>query len=228
MFTGNIHEVGTVVVVDQARIAVRAPKAAAGVPGSLCLNGVGLTVLKAAHETDVLQAWLSADTRRRSTLDQLRPGTRVNVETPLALGDPLAGHLVQGNVDGVGRIVRIDDEPSARRMWIKPPERLLPLVVTKGQIAVDGVSLTVAEVSRDRFAVALISLTTQATTFSERSVGDRVNLKSDLVVRLIRRQLPDPARALAEVITALPWAGRLSGSRACSRRSRNSPPAEPS
>ncbi|MFI7232285.1 riboflavin synthase [Nonomuraea angiospora] len=213
MFTGNIQEIGMVVAVDETRIAVSAPRSAAGAPGSICLNGVGLTVLRTAHETHLLEAGLSAETRRRSTLDQIGAGTRVNVETPLTLGDPLAGHLVQGNVDAVGKIVRIDDEGVARRLWIKPPERFLPLVVAKGQIAVDGVSLTVAEVSRDRFSVALIPLTLQATTLSELSVGDRVNLEPDLVVRLARRRLPDLARSVTEVVAALPWAGRLSGAR---------------
>ncbi|MFI7134134.1 riboflavin synthase [Nonomuraea sp. NPDC050153] len=213
MFTGNIQEIGTVVAVDESRIAVGAPRAAAGAPGSISLNGVGLTVLRTARETHVLEAGLSAETRRRSTLDQIRPGTRVNVETPLALGDPLAGHLVQGNVDAVGKVVRIDDEGAARRLWIKPPERFLPLIVAKGQIAVDGVSLTVAEVSRDRFAVALIPLTLQATTLSELSVGDRVNLEPDLVIRLVRRRLPDLAQAVTDVVAALPWAGRRSGGR---------------
>ncbi|MEV4575562.1 riboflavin synthase [Nonomuraea jabiensis] len=213
MFTGNIQEIGTVVAVDEARIAVSAPRAAAGAPGSICLNGVGLTVLQTAYETQLLEAGLSAETRRRSTLDQIRPGTRVNVETPLALGDPLAGHLVQGNVDAVGKIVRIDDEGVARRLWIKPPERFLPLVVAKGQIAIDGVSLTVAEVSRDRFSVALIPLTLRATKLSELSVGDRVNLEPDLVVRLVRRRVPDLARSVTEAVATLPWAGRLSRGR---------------
>ncbi|MFG6196951.1 riboflavin synthase [Nonomuraea sp. JJY05] len=213
MFTGNIQEIGTVAAVDGARIAISAPRAAAGAPSSICLNGVGLTVLRTAHETQLLEAGLSAETRRRSTLDQMRPGTRVNVEAPLTLGDPLAGHLVQGNVDAVGKIVRIDDEGVARRLWIKPPERFLSLIVAKGQIAVDGVSLTVAEVARDRFSVALIPLTLQATTLSELSVGDRVNLEPDLVVRLVRRRLPDLARSVTEVVAALPWAGRLSGGR---------------
>ncbi|MBT2225317.1 riboflavin synthase [Nonomuraea sp. NEAU-A123] len=213
MFTGNVQEIGTVVAVDEARIAVSAPKAAAGAPGSICLNGVGLTVLQTAYETQVLEARLSAETRRRSTFDQIRPGTRVNVETPLALGDPLAGHLVQGNVDAVGKIVRIDDEGAARHLWIKPPERFLSLVVAKGQIAVDGVSLSVAEVSRDRFSVTLIPLTLQASTLSGLSVGDRVNLEPDLIIRLVRRRSPDLAQAVTEVVAALPWAGRLSGGR---------------
>ncbi|TMR10952.1 hypothetical protein ETD86_37500 [Nonomuraea turkmeniaca] len=94
MFTGHIQEVGTVVAVDQARIAVRAPKAAASALGWICLNGVGLMIVQTEHETDVLEARLTAETRRRSTLDQIQPGTRVNVEAPSALGDPLGGRYL--------------------------------------------------------------------------------------------------------------------------------------
>ncbi|MET8144603.1 riboflavin synthase [Sphaerisporangium sp. NPDC005288] len=211
MFTGHIQEVGTVVAVDQARIAVRAPKTAASASASICLNGVGLIVVQIEHETDVLEARLTAETRRRSTLDQIQPGTRVNVEAPLVLGDSLGGHLVQGAVNAVGKVVRVDDEGATRRLWIKPPERFLPLVVPKGQIAVDGVSLTVAEASRDRFSVALIPTTLQATALSELSAGDRVNLEPDLLTRLVRRWPSNPGQAVTEVIAALPWAGRVSG-----------------
>ncbi|GAA2213801.1 hypothetical protein GCM10009850_092640 [Nonomuraea monospora] len=99
MFTGHIQEAGTVVAVGQARIAVRASEIAASALGSICLNGVGLSVVRTEHEADVLEARLTAETRRRSTLDQIQPGTRVSVEGPLALGAPLGGHLVQGAVD---------------------------------------------------------------------------------------------------------------------------------
>ncbi|GIH80130.1 riboflavin synthase [Planobispora longispora] len=211
MFTGHIDELGTVAAVDQARIAIRAPRAAAGAPGSVCVNGVGLTVVRLEQDAEVLEARLSAETRRRSTLDRIQPGTRVNVEAPLALGDPLTGHLVQGDVEAVGKVVRVDDEATMRRLWIKPPERFLPSIVAKGHIAVDGVSLTVAEVARDRFAVALVPLTLRATTLSRLSAGDRVNLESNLVTRLARRWPSDPERAVTEVVAALPWAGRLSG-----------------
>ncbi|WP_433176245.1 riboflavin synthase [Actinoallomurus sp. CA-150999] len=211
MFTGHIDEVGTVVAVDEARIVVRAPKVAAGTPGSISMNGVGLTVVPAGPETDLLEAALSAETRRRSTLDQVRPDTPVNVEAPLALGDPLRGHLVQGDVDAVGKVVRVDDEGPTRRLWIKPPERFLSLIVAKGQVAVDGVSLTIAEVARDRFSVVLIPLTLRATTLSDLSAGDRVNLEPDLVTRLTRCRPYDPVRAVSQVVAALPWAGRLTG-----------------
>ncbi|MCE6995269.1 riboflavin synthase [Saccharothrix sp. S26] len=213
MYTGHIHEVGTVLAVDRADIAVSAPRTATVAPGSICLNGVGLTVVHDERAPGVLAAVLSPETRRRSTLDSIAPGARVNVEPPLALGDRVGGHLVQGNVDAVGKVVRVDDETTARRLWIKPPERFLPLVVPKGQIAVDGVSLTVADVSRDRFSVALVPVTVENTTLGDLAAGDRVNLEPDLVTRLARRWPADPGRAVTEAVAALPWAGRRSGAR---------------
>ena len=213
MFTGHVDEVGTVMAADEARIAVRAPKSAATAVGSICVNGVGLMVIPAEQQTDVLEARLTAETRRRSTLGQIGTGTRVNVEMPLVLGDALGGHLVQGAVDAVGKVVRVDDEGTARRLWIKPPERFLPLIIAKGQIAMDGVSLTVAEVARDRFCVVLIPTTLQSTALAQLSVGDRVNLEPDLISRLVRRWPSDPGQSVRDVVTALPWAGRVSGGR---------------
>ncbi|MEW1859848.1 3,4-dihydroxy-2-butanone-4-phosphate synthase [Streptomyces sp. NPDC088194] len=213
MFTGHIHEVGTVVAEGPDFIMVRAPEAARSATCSICVNGVGLTVAPVAGQDGVLAAAVSADTRRRSTLGRIPPQTRVNVETPLRLGDPSGGHLVQGDVEAVGKVVRIDEDGPMRRMWIKPPERFHALVTAKVQVAVDGVSLTVAEVARDRFAVALVPLTLQATTLADLSVGDQVNLEPDLVTRLARRWPQDPHRAVSEVVAALPWAGRVTGAR---------------
>ncbi|MFC1401846.1 MULTISPECIES: 3,4-dihydroxy-2-butanone-4-phosphate synthase [Streptacidiphilus] len=135
------------------------------------------------------------------------------METPLRLGDFSSGHLVQGDVEAVGKVVRIDDEGIARRLWIKPPDRCQALMMPKSQIAVDGVSLTVAEVGRDRFAVVLVPLTLQQTTLADLAAGDRVNLEIDLMTRLARRWPCDPRRAVAEVVAALPWAGRVTGAR---------------
>lgn len=211
MFTGHIEEIGTVVACERERMAFHAPGAAAAGSGTVCVNGVGLTVAPVEGEDGVLQAGVSADTRRRSTFDRIAPGARVNIEAPLRIGDPCGGHLVQGDVEAVGKVVRIDAEGAMRRMWIKPPERFCPFVVAKAQIAVDGVSLTVAEVARDRFAVALVPLTLAATTLSALQVGDRVNLEPDLVTRLVRRWPSTAGRAVAEVVAALPWAGRVTG-----------------
>ncbi|NUP52948.1 MAG: 3,4-dihydroxy-2-butanone 4-phosphate synthase [Catenulispora sp.] len=213
MFTGHIQEVGTVAAVDRTWISVRAPKVAAGGPSAICLNGAGLMVDRSEHEAGVLHAELSAETVRRTALDRLLPGMLVNVEAPLALGDPVGGHLVQGAVEAVGKIVRIDDEGGARRLWIKPPERSLSVVAPKGQIAVDGVALTVAEVSRDRFSVVLIPMTLRDTALSELTVGDRVNLEPDMVARLVRRWPSAPGQAVGRAVAALPWAGRLAGAR---------------
>ncbi|MFA1550570.1 riboflavin synthase [Actinomadura chokoriensis] len=209
MFTGHIREIGEVVAVDQDSITVKAPGVGAE-PGSICVNGVGLTV---ASGGDALVARLSGETLRRSTLDRIRQGAPVNVEGPLVLGDPIRGHLVQGDVDAVGKVVRVDGEGAMRRVWIKPPERFLSLIVAKGQVAVDGVSLTVAEVARDRFAVALVPLTLETTTLAHLSSGDRVNLESDLVTRLARRWTDGAGRAVTGVVAALAWAGRVCGGR---------------
>src|SRR5690606_453721 len=119
---------------------------------------------------------ISTETARRSTLGELVPGTRVNVELPICPGDAIEGHLVQGHVDAVGKVVRVDEEPSGRRVWIRPPERFLEAVVAKGSVAVDGVSLTIAERSRDRFSVALVPTTLSATTLGALAPGARVNL----------------------------------------------------
>ena len=213
MFTGHICEIGAVVAADHDHIAVSAPRAAAAAAacGTVCVNGVGLRAASSARADGVLEAAVSADTQRRSTLGQLRPGMRVNVETPLRLGDFSSGHLVQGDVEAVGRVVRIDDERVTRRLWIKPPDRLQALIVPKSQIAVDGVSLTVAEVGRDRFAVVLVPLTLRETTLADLVAADRVNLELDLMTRLARRWPCDPRRAVTGVVAALPWAGRVTG-----------------
>jgi 3,4-dihydroxy 2-butanone 4-phosphate synthase/3,4-dihydroxy 2-butanone 4-phosphate synthase/GTP cyclohydrolase II len=207
MFTGHISEIGTIMAVDRSRILIRAPAASARGSSSLCVNGVGLSFHPVESDPGTLKASLSAETLRRSTLDRIPTGARVNVEAALGLGDVVAGHLVQGNVDAVGKVVRIDDEGSARRLWIKPPDRFLAALVNKGQIAVDGVSLTLVEVAHDRFAVVLIPSTMRGTTLSALAVGDRVNLESDVLVRLAQHRPCGLGREVASLVAALPWAG---------------------
>ena len=216
MFTGRITEIGDVTDVDPdhtmaGRIVVRAPKTASGLaPGaSVAVSGACLTVTGVSDAS--FEATVSEETRRRSTLGEVGRGTRVNLELPLRLGDPLDGHLVQGHVDTVGKVARTDDDGNGRRLWVRPPERFLGELVSKGSIAMDGVSLTVAEVSRDRFSVALIPTTLAETTLADAGEGQRVNLESDLVGKLARRHGDSTAPALAAVINALPWAGHLSG-----------------
>ncbi|MFC4120632.1 riboflavin synthase [Nonomuraea zeae] len=208
MFTGHIDEIGVIEHADDRRVLIRAAKA--GRHPTICVNGVALAV-RPAGEDGVVAADLSPETRRRTTFDRIEPGTPVNVETPLAVGDALSGHLVQGDVDAVGKVVRVDDEHPARRVWIKIPDRYVRLVVPKGQIAVNGVSVTVAEVARDRFSVALIPLTLSSTTIGDLAVGDRVNLESDLVTRITRRSPAGAGAVVRDLVAALPWAGHVSG-----------------
>ena len=164
MFTGRIEEIGEIASVLDDRIVVRAPKSAGRVRPGGSLNVAGVRVT-AEHVADgVVTATVSAETRRRTTFDCCGPGLRVNVEPALAVGDPLDGHLVQGHVDAVGKVAGVDIQGAARRLWIRPSARVMPRVTAKGPIAVDGVSLAVAEVARDRFSVVLIPATLGQTT----------------------------------------------------------------
>ncbi|HEY8526590.1 MAG TPA: riboflavin synthase [Acidimicrobiales bacterium] len=211
MFTGRVVEVGTVVEAG-ARLAVAAPKVAAGLePGaSVCVAGVCFSVV--ALDGDRVVVDVSAETARRSRATELAVGDRVNLEPPLRLGDRLDGHLVQGHVDAVGKVTKVEAEGAGgRRVWIRPPTRFLNEIRAKGSVAVDGVSLTVAEVVRDRFSVALIPLTLAETTLGQLDVGDRVNLESDLVVRAAG-EVHGAARLVVErTLASLPWAGELRG-----------------
>ena len=212
MFTGFIVEIGEIVSVDAEKVEIRAPKAASGLRpgGSVCGSGVCLSAERI--EGDRFQCSITSETARRSALGELHPGDRINVELPLRAGDALDGHLVQGHVDAVSKIVRIDEEPSGRRLWIRPPERVLRELVPKGSIAVDGVSLTIAEVVRDRFSVALIPSTLRNTTLVDMAVGQRVNLETDLIGKLAMRHGDTTSRALTRSISNLPWAGVVTGS----------------
>jgi 3,4-dihydroxy 2-butanone 4-phosphate synthase len=211
VFTGRVGEIGLIEAATDGSVVVRAPRTAAGLEpgGSLCVSGVRITVERVAGQ--LVAARVSEETRRRSALADFPAGRRVNVETPLAVGDRLDGHLVQGHADAVGKVIRVDDEGVGWRIWIKPPERFARLLAAKGGIAVDGVSLTVAEVARDRFCVVVVPATREATTLGSLAAGDRVNLESDLVARLTSRWPGDTPARLARAIGGLPWAGPVSG-----------------
>jgi 3,4-dihydroxy 2-butanone 4-phosphate synthase/3,4-dihydroxy 2-butanone 4-phosphate synthase/GTP cyclohydrolase II len=211
MFRGFIGEIGELTDASPGGVTVAAPKACAAlVPGgSVAVAGTCLSA--EVVEAGSFRASLSEETRRRTTLGGLPAGTRVNVELPLRAGDAIEGHLVQGHVDAVGKVVRVEQHPGGPRVWIRPPERLLEALVAKGSVAVDGVSLTVADVVRDRFSVALVPATLERTTLGELREGDRVNLESDLVERLARRFEGRAHEALRRVVAAMPWSGMQSG-----------------
>ncbi len=211
MYRGFINEIGSIETVDARGLVVRAAKTAEQLApgGSVGIAGVCLSVEEI--DGDAFRVALSAETRRRTRLAELLPGERVNAELPLRAGDKLEGHLVQGHVDALGKVLRVDPETAGRRIWLRPPERFLEALVPKGSVAVDGVSLTVAEVLRDRFSVALIPETIERTTLAELEPGQRVNLESDLVDKLARRYEGRTHDALRRVIAAMPWRGPVHG-----------------
>jgi 3,4-dihydroxy 2-butanone 4-phosphate synthase len=213
MYTGRISEIGTVVETG-SRLVIEAPKTAAGlsVGGSVNVNGTCLSAVQVDGEAGRFGVEISAETATRSALGDLELGTWVNLELPLRVGDVLDGHLVQGHADAIGKVTKVDTEHGGSlRVWIRPPKRFLEEIVAKGSIAVDGVSLTVAEIVSDRFCVALIPITLTETTLAELHPQQRVNLESDLFVKSARDLRQSARLVAARSLAALPWAGELTG-----------------
>ena len=180
MFTGIVRELGHVVAFDGARLLVEAPQTSAELGDSVAIDGVCLTVV--SHDGAQLAFDVVAETLGRTTLGTLAAGDRVNVEPALRAGEPLGGHMVQGHVDGVGR-VRSISEP----VWIDASPEVLRYCVEKGSIAVDGVSLTVAALDDAGFAVALVPHTLAATTLGAAKPGLAVNLEVDILAKYVER-----------------------------------------
>jgi len=193
MFTGIIEVIGTVQEFsrqgDGARVHIGAGPLAEGLRlgESIAVEGACLTVT--ALRGNGFAADLSVETLKRTTLGRLRAGARVNLERPLRLGDRLGGHLVTGHVDGVGQLAERVPQGDGEFIRIRFPRELGSLLVMKGSIAVDGISLTVAELSRDAFGVAIIPHTLEHTTLRDKRVGDPVNLEADLLGKHVARLL---------------------------------------
>ncbi len=206
MFTGIVEAMGLVEAIRPqpggARLSVRAPEgwARPEIGSSIAVNGACLTLV--AWEGACFVADLSTETIERTTFRTLRPGDRVNLERPLTMGAPLGGHIVTGHIDGVGTVVSVHPDGEGAVMRLRAPTPVAPLLVYKGSIAVDGVSLTVADLGEEEFSVALIPYTLQHTTLGVRRPGDAVNLEADLlgkyVARLLTRLDRLPAHLLAE------------------------------
>ncbi|HET7648452.1 MAG TPA: riboflavin synthase [Gaiellaceae bacterium] len=193
MFTGIVRELGGVVSVaggeDGIRLEVEAPEtaAAAALGDSVALAGVCLTVV--AVEGSRLAFDAVPETLSRTSLGRLAAGGSVNVEPALRVGDALGGHMLQGHVDGVGAVRSVDREGEGRRVWLDAPEDVLRYCVEKGSVAVDGVSLTVAALDGDGFAVALIPHTLAVTTLGALAPGDTVNLEVDVLAKYVEKLL---------------------------------------
>ncbi len=192
MFTGIIESVGTVTEIvplgDDLALHVGCADidpATLILGESIATSGVCLTVRECTPTGFI--ADVSVETLRRTTLGSLATGERVNLERSLQVGDRLGGHFVFGHVDGVGRVVELQREGSGFRLAIEVPADLERLVAVKGSIAVDGVSLTVANLAARVFAVALIPHTAERTTAGSYRPGQSVNLEADMLARYVER-----------------------------------------
>ncbi|MBO0653546.1 MULTISPECIES: riboflavin synthase [Streptomyces] len=193
MFTGIVEELGEVVTVekldDASRFRLRGPLVTEGAKhgDSIAVNGVCLTVVDT--EDGEFTADVMAESLNRSSLGALVPGSRVNLERPMALGGRLGGHLVQGHVDGTGTILERMPAEHWEIVRIGLPEGLGRYVVEKGSITVDGISLTVVAAEADWFTVSLIPTTLALTTLGLKQAGDPVNLEVDVLAKYVERLL---------------------------------------
>ncbi len=208
MFTGIVEELGEVVRFvrqeEAQRLTVRGDRALEGssVGSSVAVNGVCLTVVE--QSDNLLTFDLGPETLRSTALPDLAPGSPVNLERPLRLGAPLGGHLVLGHVDGIGSVARVSPERGTVRMRIVVQDPgLLPYMIPKGSVAVDGVSLTVATLETDAFEVMVIPHTLSVTTLGRRVAGDRVNLEMDVIGKYLLRLLQLGEAGDASVLDAL-------------------------
>jgi riboflavin synthase len=193
MFTGLVQSLAKVTSLEQhgpgMRLEIEEPTIAAGstIGDSVAINGCCLTAI--AVEGGRLSFEAGEETLSRTNLGRLEQGHLVNLETSLRMGDELGGHLVTGHIDAVGEIDNREDDADWCKMWIRVPGDLTRQMASKGSVAVDGVSLTLVDVERSRFSVALIPHTLQVTTLGRRRPGDPVNLETDVLAKYVERQL---------------------------------------
>ena len=193
MFTGIVEEVGTLQALQKgahsAALTIRAEKILSDlhVGDSIAVNGVCLTAT--AFTPENFTADVMHETLDRTGLAALKPGSHVNLERAMAANGRFGGHIVAGHVDGVGRIAHIQRDDNAIWYTIKAGENVLRYVVEKGSITIDGISLTVARVDRDSFAISAIPHTVAVTVLRERRVGDSVNLETDIIGKYVEKLL---------------------------------------
>ncbi|MEV8345781.1 riboflavin synthase [Streptomyces niveus] len=198
MFTGIVEELGEVTAVenlgDSSRFRLRGPAVTEDAKhgDSIAVNGVCLTVVDLAEGE--FTADVMAETLNRSSLGALVPGSRVNLERPMAVGDRLGGHIVQGHVDGTGTVVEREASENWEIVKISLPAGLTRYVVEKGSITVDGVSLTVVDAGPDYFTISLIPTTLALTTLGIKQPGDPVNLEVDVIAKYVERLMTSGAR----------------------------------
>lgn len=198
MFTGLVERMGTVrqllsdppgvrLVIEAGEIAQAAQVGDSVAVNGCCLTVVEKTVVEKKESTIAFDA--GSETLSRTNLGKLTPGSPVNLERSLRVGDQLGGHFVTGHIDGVGSLHERIDDKDWSTFWFNMPKSLAPQMISKGSIAVDGVSLTLVEVTDDRFSVALIPHTLSLTTLGRLKPGDEVNLETDMLAKYVEKQL---------------------------------------
>ena len=198
MFSGIIDAIGEVESSTGTSAGRRLTVRARGYWGdvsegaSIAIDGVCLTV--AGVSGDAASFDVISETLRRTTLGDLAPGGRVNLQKSLAVGDRVDGHFVQGHVDAVATVVKIEHDPSDVRWWFAPDAAALPYIIPKGGVAIDGISLTVVSVTEGMFDVALIPTTLERTTLGAKAAGDRVNIETDILARTVVNYLQSMGR----------------------------------
>jgi len=197
MFTGLIEDLGTVEVLDRdddgAKLQIASRLAAELALGdSIAVNGCCLTATAVdggAFETEAMNQTLEV-----TALDSIEPGSKVNLELAMKVGERLGGHIVQGHVDGVGTVASVDDDGFARRVRVDLPAELLGYVVDKGSVTLSGVSLTVSSLGDSWAEVSLIPETLERTNLGDLAPGDRLNVESDVVAKYVERLMSPFAR----------------------------------
>jgi riboflavin synthase len=191
MFTGLTQDIGQIRTIEHKgggvvlTIATRMDLSAAKIGDSIAVDGICLTITKRSAKTFSVD--VSPETLKRTTLEKAREGQPVNLETALRLSDPLGGHFVAGHIDGTGVIAGIAPEGNSLRYRFRVSPAISRYLVEKGSVAVDGVSLTVADSRGREFSVSVIPHTLQATTLGRKKVGDAVNLENDLIAKYVEK-----------------------------------------
>lgn len=193
MFTGLVSAIGTVVAADNGRFTIACPwdPASIALGASIACDGCCLSVTGVDSSANGVHFGLdvSDETLSKTTLGAWRPGRRINLERSLRAGDELGGHLVSGHVDGVAEVISAKPAGFSKIFEVRAPVSLAKYVAPKGSVALDGVSLTVNEVSGPVFTVNIIPTTLDVTTWGERKPGDAMNMEVDLIARYVARLL---------------------------------------
>jgi riboflavin synthase len=194
MFTGLVESLAEVAAVvpdpPGVRLVIRMPPAIeerAKIGDSIAINGCCLTVVTAEKNQLAFQA--GEETLSRTNLSELSAGDVVNIEQSLRAGEAIGGHYVTGHIDAVGTVAERSDDDDWCTMWFSSPRAQLAQMASKGSVAIDGVSLTLVDVTDERFSVALIPHTLAVTTLGRRRVGDRVNIETDVLAKYVQRQI---------------------------------------